>query len=77
MGHSETIPRFGKVDYFSRQCMKMQKILSEGVLDFRNMEISIQETQCPSKTTSKWKYLMFGGLISWDHSPDRDTMSTY
>jgi hypothetical protein len=28
------------------------------------MEISMQETRCPSKTTSKWKSLMSRALIS-------------
>jgi hypothetical protein len=56
MEHSEPMPRFGRVDSSGRQCMKMQGILSKGVVDTRNMETSMQETQCPSKTTCHTRF---------------------
>jgi hypothetical protein len=71
IGYSAHMQRFGSVDSFSRQCMKTQEILSEGVDRVRGTVISIQEMPCHSPTTFRLISLMSGGLITWDHSHHR------
>ena len=47
MGHSEHMPRFGKVGSFDQTCIEMQKNSGGVAQDAKNTGISIPEMQCP------------------------------
>jgi hypothetical protein len=53
MEHIVHMLRSSKVDSSSQQCIKIQRTLSEDVLDVRNMETSMLGMQCHYKITSK------------------------
>ena len=62
---SEHKQKFGKVVSSGPQCMKTPENLFEGADDASCREASLLAMQCPSHTTSKLNYSMFGELISW------------
>jgi hypothetical protein len=77
MEHSAHMLKFGSMNSFGQQCMKTQENSSKDVNLVRGTTILIQEMPCHSPTTFRLNSLMFGELITWDHSHHPRSASTF